>query len=161
MIAKAHLFAAAAAATLMGSAYAQDVVMPEGDPAAGENVFRRCMACHAVQEGQNRVGPSLYGVVGRPAGAVEGYRYSKANAESGVTWTKEELFQYLEDSVAYMQAKAPDAGRTKMIFKVPDPQDRADVIAYLATIGPEKDGDGAEDTNEGESAQDTNQGGGK
>ena len=77
----------------------------------------------------NRVGPSLAGVVGREAGTVEGYNYTPANANSGITWTPEKLFQYLENP----QRVVPG---TKMAFAgLSDGQDRADVIAYLESGG--------------------------
>ncbi len=100
-----------------------------GDVAAGEAVFAQCGACHVVTPGENRVGPSLAGIVGHEAGAVEGYSYSPANANSGIVWTPEKLFQYLENP----QRVVPG---TKMAFAgLSDPQDRADVIAYLETTG--------------------------
>ncbi|MEL6363367.1 MAG: cytochrome c family protein [Pseudomonadota bacterium] len=96
-----------------------------GDPQAGRRVFTKCMACHVVQEGVNRVGPSLYNIVGREAGKVDGFRYSDANANSGITWTEPVLFVYLEDPQGYLPG-------TKMAFPgLPKAQDRADVIAYL------------------------------
>lgn len=99
-----------------------------GDAAKGRRVFARCMACHTVQEGQNRVGPSLYGMVGRPAGTVDGFNYSDANANSGITWTEETLFAYLENPQEYMPG-------TRMIFPgIPSEQDRADIIAYLKSV---------------------------
>ncbi|MTI43347.1 cytochrome c [Roseibium hamelinense] len=104
----------------------------EGDAAAGESVFRKCQACHAVGEGaRNKVGPQLNGVVGREAASVEGYRYSKAAMEKAPetgAWTTEGLMVYLEDPSAYL------GGRSKMAFKLRDEQERADVIAYLATF---------------------------
>ncbi len=96
-----------------------------GDAAAGEKVFLQCKSCHVVEPGQNRIGPSLAGIVGREAGTVEGYSYTEANANSGITWTKEKMFQYLEDPMRVIPG-------TKMAFAgLKDPQDRADVIAYL------------------------------
>ncbi|GAB5348283.1 c-type cytochrome [Alteriqipengyuania sp. 357] len=98
-----------------------------GDAAAGEKVFANCMSCHSVEEGVNKVGPSLHNVVGREAGSVEGFNYSDANKSSGITWTPEELFVYLADP----QGTVPG---TKMIFPgIKDPQQRADLIAYLQT----------------------------
>lgn len=126
MIDKTKLFAAFATAAFAGlsSAAAQDI--PEGDAANGEKVFRRCQACHAIQEGAHRVGPSLHNIINRPAGTAEGFtRYSKANAESGIVWTEEVLFEYLENPRQYVPG-------TIMAFAgLPKPQDRADVIAYL------------------------------
>ncbi|MEE4208783.1 MAG: cytochrome c family protein [Parvularcula sp.] len=96
-----------------------------GDATAGKRVFARCMSCHTVQQGQNRVGPSLYGIVGREAGQVEGFNYSEANANSGIVWTKDVLFEYLEDPQGYIPG-------TKMIFPgLPKEEDRRNIIAYL------------------------------
>lgn len=96
-----------------------------GDAAAGEKVFIQCQACHVLDEGVNRVGPSLAGIVGRAAGSVEGFNYTDANANSGITWTPEKMFQYLENP----QRVIPG---TRMAFAgLKDGQDRADIIAYL------------------------------
>ncbi|WP_241765864.1 c-type cytochrome [Erythrobacter longus] len=96
-----------------------------GDAAAGETVFAQCRTCHLVEEGKNGVGPSLYGIVGRASGSIEGFKYSDANANSGVTWTPEVLFEYLEAPREFMPG-------TRMAFPgLKNPQDRADVIAYL------------------------------
>lgn len=96
-----------------------------GDAGQGRRVFTKCMSCHVVQEGQNRVGPSLYGIVGRDAGSVDGFRYSDANANSGITWTEETMFAYLEQPQRFIPG-------TIMAFPgLPNPQERADVIAYL------------------------------
>ena len=99
-----------------------------GDAAAGETVFAQCRTCHLIDEGRNGVGPSLYGVIGRTAGTVEGFRYSDANASSGVTWTPEVMFDYLESPREFMPG-------TRMAFPgLRDPQDRADLIAYLESV---------------------------
>lgn len=69
------------------------------DAAAGKDVFKECMACHTVEQGKNRVGPSLHGVVGRKAASVENFKYSKPmqeKASSGLTWTPETLKSYLQ-----------------------------------------------------------------
>jgi cytochrome c len=98
-----------------------------GDAAAGEKTFLQCKACHVLEEGVNRVGPSLHGIIGRTAGSVAGYNYSAANKNSGITWSEEELFRYLEAP----QKVVPG---TKMAFAgLKKPQDRANVIAYLKT----------------------------
>jgi len=111
----------AAAPAAGGSDYASYT----GDAAKGKRVFAQCMTCHAVQEGRNNVGPSLYQIVGRTAGTVEGFKYSDANKGSGIVWTEEQLFTYLENP----QATIPG---TIMAFPgLKNPQDRADVIAYL------------------------------
>jgi cytochrome c len=95
------------------------------DAAAGEKVFALCRSCHVLDEGVNRVGPSLHKVVGRKSGSVAGFAYSDANKNSGVTWTTDVLFKYLEDPKAFMPG-------TKMAFPgIKDAQDRANLVAYL------------------------------
>lgn len=96
-----------------------------GDADKGKAAFATCMTCHAIEAGVNKIGPSLHGVVGRPAGSIAGFAYSTANKTSGITWSPEKLFQYLENP----QRVVPG---TKMTFPGwTDPQKRADVIAYL------------------------------
>jgi cytochrome c len=98
-----------------------------GDAAKGEKVFGQCKTCHVAEKGVNRVGPSLWGVVGRPAGSIEGFKYSPANKNSGLTWTEDQLFTYLE-------APQKTIKGTYMAFAgLKNPQDRADVIAFLKT----------------------------
>ncbi|MFO1151798.1 MAG: cytochrome c family protein [Alsobacter sp.] len=96
------------------------------DAAAGEKVFLKCKACHQIGEGaKNAVGPVLNGVVGRHSGSVEGYNYSDANKNSGLTWDEATLKEYLKNP----KAKVPG---TKMIFPgLPNEADIDNVIAYL------------------------------
>jgi cytochrome c len=96
-----------------------------GDPVAGKQVFNQCVSCHAVEAGQNKVGPTLHGVIGRPAGTIPGFRYSDSNKKSGKVWTEQELYTYL----ANPQKELP--GTYMTYIGVSDPQKRADVIAYL------------------------------
>ncbi|MBV7256981.1 cytochrome c family protein [Pacificimonas sp. WHA3] len=96
-----------------------------GDAAAGKAVFAQCRACHVLEPGVNRVGPSLAGIVGQAAGSVPNFNYSKANKNSELTWTPEQLYVYLEDPRRVMP-------KTRMVFPgLKDAQKRADVIAYL------------------------------
>jgi cytochrome c len=112
---------AAAPAPAAGAEYASFTT----DAAAGEKVFALCRSCHVLDEGVNRVGPSLHKVVGRASGSVAGFSYSDANKNSGVTWTTDVLFKYLEDPKAFMPG-------TKMAFPgIKDAQDRANLVAYL------------------------------
>ena len=111
-----------AIAALAGPAFA------EGDAAKGEKVFRKCKACHAVEEGKNKVGPSLHNIVGRSVGTVEGFKYSKAMQEygaGGAVWDEATLSAFLE--------KPKDVvAKTKMAFVgLKKESDRDDVIAYL------------------------------
>ena len=95
------------------------------DEANGEQVFAQCMTCHSVQEGKNNVGPSLYQVVGRHTGKIEAFKYSDANKNKDIVWTEENLFVYLEKPTDFIPG-------TIMAFPgLRNPQDRADVIAYL------------------------------
>ncbi len=100
-----------------------------GNAEAGEDVFKKCRACHEIgADAKNKVGPILTGVVGRKVGTVEGFAYSDSNKEfgaKGAVWSEEELFKYLENPAAYMP-------KNKMAFAgLKDEQDRLDVIAYL------------------------------
>lgn len=127
--------------TLALPALAQDA----GDPAVGEQEFRKCKACHMIQspEGEDIVkggatGPNLYGVVGRPAAAQEGYNYSNALIalrDAGEVWTAEDLAAYITDPNKFVQEKTGDSSaRTKMTFKLN--RNQADVAAYLASVSP-------------------------
>jgi cytochrome c len=96
-----------------------------GDPATGKQIFNRCMVCHSIDAGVNHIGPSLHGVVNRPAGTVANFSYSGANKKSGIVWSQQKIYDYLKNP----QAMVPG---TKMTFPgLTKGQDRADVIAYL------------------------------
>ncbi len=96
-----------------------------GDAANGEKVYKKCKACHALEEGKHKVGPSLAGIVGKPAGSAEGYKYSKAMAESGLVWDEATLDGYLEKPRSFLKG-------TKMSFAgLKKEEDRADVIEFL------------------------------
>lgn len=96
------------------------------DAAAGERVFAPCKACHQIGEtARNTVGPLLNGIIGRKAGTVEGYSYSAANKNSGLTWDEATFAEYIKDP----KAKVPG---TKMIYPgLKDEQRVKDLIAYL------------------------------
>ncbi len=97
----------------------------EGDAAAGEKVFSKCKACHIIDAPTNRVGPSLHGVIGRQAGHVEGFKYSDAMKDSGVTWDEATLDKYLADPKAFIP-------KNKMAFAgLKSEDDRQNVIAYI------------------------------
>lgn len=105
------------------------------DAAKGEKEFNRCKACHMIANGDEaivrggRVGPNLYGVIGRTMGSVEDFKYSdgfKAKAEAGEVWTEEKLAEYISDPSAFL------GSRSKMTYKARKGQE--DVAAYLATF---------------------------
>lgn len=124
MMARATLatLALVAVSGLASPAFAQAA----GDAAAGEKVFNQCKACHTIEAGKNRVGPSLHGVVGRQAGSVEGFTYSPAMKSAGLTWTPENLDKYLADP------KGTVPGNKMAFAGLKKPEDRANVIAYLS-----------------------------
>ena len=97
----------------------------EGDAAKGETVFKRCAPCHSADNKTNKIGPSLQGVVGRKSGTAEGFNFSDAMKNSGLTWDEATLSQYLENP----KAKVPG---NKMAFPgLPKEDERQNVIAYL------------------------------
>jgi cytochrome c len=96
-----------------------------GDPTRGQRIFAQCATCHTLEAGVNRVGPSLHDIIGRQAGQVTGFRYSDANRNSGITWSEQELFNYLENP----RARIP--GTIMAFAGLRNPQQRADIIAYL------------------------------
>ena len=99
------------------------------DLAAGENSFKKCLPCHAVGEGaKNKVGPLLNGLEARKSGTIEGYSYSEANKNSGITWNKDSFLDYIKDP----RAKIPG---TKMIFPgIKNETEAANLWAYLASF---------------------------
>ena len=103
------------------------------DVAAGKTSFNKCLACHAVGEGaKNKVGPVLNGLAGRKSGTVEGYAYTEANKNSGITWDEASFKDYIKDP----KAKIPG---TKMVFAgIKNEQEASDLWAFLAQY--DKDG---------------------
>ncbi|WP_395680043.1 c-type cytochrome [Inquilinus sp.] len=115
--------AAVAALALPMTAHAQDAAA--GDAAKGKQIFTRCQACHSVEAGTNKLGPSLHGVVGRTSGTLEGFNYSDAMKSAHLTWDEATLDKYLAGPKALVPG-------TKMIFPgLPKEEDRLNVIAYL------------------------------
>lgn len=100
------------------------------DAAAGEKLFARCRSCHQVGEtAKNTVGPHLNGLFGRTAGSVEGYNYSPANKNSGVTWDDKNFAQYIEDPKKFMPGN-------KMAFAgIKKESEITDLTAYLKQFG--------------------------
>ena len=134
---KISLFATLAAALVLATPSLA------GDAEAGAKVFSKCKACHsimaddgtAIQKG-GKVGPNLYGVVGRAAGSVEGFKYGdgllKAK-ESGLVWTEALIAEYVQDPTAFIDTHGGE-GKSMMTFKLP--KGGEDVAAYLASVKP-------------------------
>jgi cytochrome c len=122
---KVILAAAVAIAAMAQAAHAQDV-------AAGEQSFKKCLACHAIGEGaKNKVGPQLNGIDGRKSGTAPDYSYSDANKNSGITWNEQTFKEYIKDP----RGKVPN---TKMIFPGIKNEKEADNLwAYLKQFGPD------------------------
>lgn len=97
----------------------------EGDPAQGERVFTRCVACHSVELGQNRIGPSLHGVIDNPAGSVEGFNYSAAMENSELVWDDQTMDEYLRDP------RGTVPGTTMAFAGLRNDEEIKNVIAYL------------------------------
>ena len=96
-----------------------------GDAAAGKKVFKKCKACHYAAKDKNKTGPHLVNLIGREAGTVEGYKYSKAMKSSGIVWDEDTLTAYLRAPKKYLKG-------TKMAFAgLRKDADIANVIAYL------------------------------
>jgi cytochrome c len=103
------------------------------DAAAGKTSFNKCLACHAIGDGaKNKVGPLLNGLDGRKSGTVEGYSYSDANKNSGITWGKDVFLEYIKEP----KAKIPG---TKMVFAgIKNEKEANDLWAYVSSF--DKDG---------------------
>jgi cytochrome c len=115
-------------AAIPGLARADDAPWAGGDAAAGKQVFVKCSLCHYAEPNKVKIGPPLWGVVGRPSGTYPGYHYSTAMAAYHHDWTPENLFTYL-------QAPMKVVVGTKMTFVgLSSPTDRKNVIAYLETL---------------------------
>lgn len=118
--------APAPAAPAPAAAPATPAPAPAADLAAGESSFKKCFACHRIGEGaKNSVGPELNGLDGRKSGTAEGYNYSDANKNSGITWSEDVFREYIKDP----RAKIPG---TKMYFPgVKNDTEITNLWAYL------------------------------
>lgn len=118
--------------------------LAEGDAAKGEKLFKKCKACHMIVNGDEvifkggKTGPNLYGVVGRAAASVEGFKYGKsllAAGEAGLVWDQDILAAYALDPKAFLKERLDDSGaKSKMSFRLK--KGGEDIAAYLASVGP-------------------------
>jgi cytochrome c len=117
----------------------------DADAAEGAENFKKCKSCHAIvapdgteiQKG-GKTGPNLWGVVGRAVGSSADFKYGDgilAAQAKGVVWDEAQIVTYLADPNAWVKAASgDDAAKSKMTFKLPKPEDAADLAAYLATF---------------------------
>ncbi|WP_414674565.1 c-type cytochrome [Luteibacter sp.] len=110
--------------------YAASPAVRAGDASAGADVFKsECAECHAVKEGRNKKGPSLFGIVGRPSGSIADYSYSDALKQANWTWTADKLHWYLSQP-----AKTANPG-TKMKYDgLTDAKQLDDLLSYLGNV---------------------------
>ena len=117
-----HLFSALVAIVAAAPALA------DGDVEAGKTVFKKCAVCHTNEAGKNKIGPSLFGIVGRPSASIPNFNYSDAMKKFNHVWDEETLFVYLAEP------KATVPGTRMTFVGLKSEKDRHDVIAYLATL---------------------------
>ncbi len=120
----------------------------QGDPAAGEAVFKQCQTCHVVADADGNVlagkaaktGPNLYGVVGRVAGSYPDFKYGEdmiAAGAAGLVWDAATLTEYVQNPSNFLKTTLNDkSAKGKMQFQVKDPVKAADVVAYIASLAP-------------------------
>ena len=97
----------------------------DGDAAKGEKVFTKCKTCHEIATVKNKVGPTLHGVIGRKAGTVEGFKYSEAMLNSGLTWDAATIAKYVAKPKEFVPGN-------KMAFVgLKKEEEIADVVAYI------------------------------
>lgn len=116
-----------------------------GDAASGEKGIKKCKACHEVVDNDGneifkggKTGPNLYGLSGRVAASVEGFRYGDSIAalgETGFVWSEDEFVAYVADPTAFLKDKLDDGkARSKMSFKFKKEDDAKDIWAYLVSV---------------------------
>jgi cytochrome c len=108
------------------------VLLAKADPAKGQAAARKCTSCHTFGQGEpNRVGPNLYGVLGRPVASHPGFNYSAALKGKGGNWSYEEVAAYIQNPRGHVP------GTTMAFAGIQAAQERADILTYLKTISPD------------------------
>ena len=116
------------------------------DVAAGQTVFGKCKACHRVESGNEvivkggRTGPNLWNVIGRQVGSLQDFNFGpgmQALLPKNIIWDEALLIEYLADPTAWVKKMGEDDSlKSKMTFKLPKPEDAANVAAYLRSLSP-------------------------
>ena len=137
-----------ATALLIGFA---GVAFADGDAAEGEKDFKKCKACHTIASADEvilkggKTGPNLYGVIGRQAGSLEGFKYGASIVQAGadgLIWDEDTLVEYIADPKGFLKEVTGDSSaKSKMTFKL---KEGGDVAAFLATFSPEMDEESSE-----------------
>ena len=110
----------------------------DGDPERGKKDFKKCTTCHALEEGKKKIGPSLFKLIGRTAGEVEGYKYSASYVDAGkkgLKWDKENLIAYMKNPKEFLKKYlGQEKVKTKMLLKIKKLKTRENIVAYLETL---------------------------
>lgn len=139
---------------LLGATLAVPAVAQSGDAEAGEREFRKCRACHMIQDADGTdivkggaTGPNLWNIMGARIAHEEGFNYGDGilaarEANPDLVWTEEEMVSYVTDPTTWVREKSGDsAARSKMTFKLNRGQE--DVTAYLISVSPDYDAEAA------------------
>jgi cytochrome c len=119
---------ATAGMLLINVLLASSSALAAGDPTAGEKVFAsHCAVCHTTTSGDNKIGPSLAGIVGSKSGTVPGFDFSASMKDANVTWDDTNLDKFLANPAGFIRG-------TKMFVNLPNETDRQNAIAYLNTL---------------------------
>ena len=107
-------------------------VIAGGDAVRGKKVFNKCKACHSIKPGKHKIGPSLAGVLGRPAGTAKGFKRYKGLKGADWVWNEATLDEYLTNPKVFVKSK--NKRKSGMIFKLRKKRDRDNVIAFLKSL---------------------------
>ncbi len=117
---------------LLSTALFANTALAAGDAENGKKLFKKCKACHSVEAGKQKVGPSLAGIVGQDAGKVAGFKKYKGLKGADWKWDEAALDGWLGNPKKWLKAK--NGKKSGMVFKLKKEKDRADMIAYLKTL---------------------------